>query len=326
MNRVLVFGAACLDYIAEVNHFPSPDEKLRTNSLTICGGGNAGNTATCLSRLGVPVRLIAKMGYDLNGDKILQSFHDEKNIETDFIIRSSSISSSPMSYIIVDRMTQTRTCLFSADHEQILIDEIRMEWFEQVEWIHFDSRSTEAAVQLAKVAPSKHLRFSLDLERERPFLDQLIPRMNYIITTDRYCRNVCHDANPSDTAMKLLQNFPQTCRFVIITCGKEGSMLVERCEKDFSSDKATILHRNGETFLLWTCEAWPIASTEILDTTGSGDAFIGAVIYCLLANESCPRDRLLRFASYVAMCKLKGIGARSTLPFLSNIDLKLFFE
>ena len=53
MSSVLIFGAACLDYIAEVNHFPQPDEKLRTNSLTICGGGNAGNTATCLSRLDI---------------------------------------------------------------------------------------------------------------------------------------------------------------------------------------------------------------------------------------------------------------------------------
>ena len=82
MTFVLVYGAACLDYIISVDHFPQPDEKLRTNSLTICGGGNAGNTSTCLSRLGIPLKLVAKIGDDLNGQKILGDFQKEDNIDT----------------------------------------------------------------------------------------------------------------------------------------------------------------------------------------------------------------------------------------------------
>ena len=61
-----------------------------------------------------------------------------------------------------------------------------------------------------------------------------------------------------------------------------------------------------------------------MDTTGCGDAFIGGILYGLLNKESWSRDQLLRFASYIAMCKIKGIGARSTLPYLSAIDMNLF--
>lgn len=78
MSFILVFGAACLDYIISVDHFPQPDEKMRTNSLTICGGGNAGNTSTCLSRLGMKLKLLTKIGDDINGKKILEDFQKKK--------------------------------------------------------------------------------------------------------------------------------------------------------------------------------------------------------------------------------------------------------
>ena len=99
MSSILIFGAACLDYIALVDHFPQPDEKLRTNSLTICGGGNAGNTSTCLSRLGIKLKLVAKIGDDLNGKKILEDFSNEGNIDTStIVIQSDMITSIDICY------------------------------------------------------------------------------------------------------------------------------------------------------------------------------------------------------------------------------------
>ncbi|UJR21764.1 hypothetical protein I4U23_024839 [Adineta vaga] len=330
MTSVLIFGAACLDYIAQVNHFPQPDEKLRTNSLTICGGGNAGNTATCLSRLGIQLKLMTKIGPDANGDKILQDLREEKNIDTSLILIDPTII-SPMTYTIVDMESTTRTCLFSAKNEQILVNDIQSQCLDQIHYIHFDSRSTEAAVHLAKLAKEKSILCSLDLERERPHLNQLIPLMDYIITTENYSLRVCRDSSLIETAKRLLQ----TCKFVIITCGKNGSILVERLDKNSLSqtkdnpDHGSMVTRevhqiNGEDFTVWKCTAWPVKSEEITDTTGCGDSFIGGVLYCLLRKEFWSRDQLLRFASYIAMCKIKGIGARSSLPYLSDINMNLF--
>ena len=59
---------------------------------------------------------------------------------------------SPLTYIIVDIETKTRTCLFNANNEQILLNDINPNWLDNINYIHFDSRSTEAAVQLAKLA------------------------------------------------------------------------------------------------------------------------------------------------------------------------------
>lgn len=45
-RKVLVLGACTLDLVAQVDHFPKPDAKVRTTAFTTSGGGNAGNTAT----------------------------------------------------------------------------------------------------------------------------------------------------------------------------------------------------------------------------------------------------------------------------------------
>ncbi|CAF0954875.1 unnamed protein product [Adineta ricciae] len=273
---------------------------------------------------------MTKIGHDTNGERILQDFRNESNIDTSTIVIDLSMT-SPMTYTIVDRASVTRTCLFSAQNEQILASDIQPDCLDQINFIHFDSRSTETAVSLAKLAKSKSIQCSLDLERERPHLDQLIPLMDYIITTENYSLRVCHDSSPIQTAKRLLQ----TCKFVIITRGKNGSILVERSNTstsrliennpDFGSFVTQEIHQlDGEDYLVWQCTAWPVKQEEIMDTTGCGDAFIGGILYGLLKKESWSRDQLLRFASYIAMCKIKGIGARSTLPYLSAINMNLF--
>jgi len=325
MSSVLIFGISCLDSVALVDHFPQPDEKLITTSLTICGGGNAANTATCVSRLGIKLKLLAKIGDDLIGEKILEEFEKEINIDTSSIIIQSSMI-SPSTYVIVDKVSKTRTCLFTRGDE-ILSNDIDINCLDKINFIHFDSRSTEAAVYLAKLAKTKSILCSIDIEREKPYLDQLIPLMDYIITTENYSKHVCNDLSLIHTAKRFLQ----TCQFVIITRGKEGSILIEKFnqetfspfEKNYSHG-SIITQEVQDDLLIWNCTAWPIQPDDIIDTTGCGDAFIGGIIYGLLRENLWSKDKLLRFASYVAMCKLKGIGARSSLPYISEIDMNLF--
>jgi len=62
--------------------------------------------------------------------------------------------------------------------------------------------------------------------------------------------------------------------------------------------------------LLGTAEVIPPG--ELIDTTGAGDAFIGAVLYGLCTGM--PPERMLPFAAQVAGCGCRGLGARSSLP------------
>ncbi|KAH0648622.1 hypothetical protein KY285_033870 [Solanum tuberosum] len=72
--------------------------------------------------------------------------------------------------------------------------------------------------------------------------------------------------------------------------------------------------------LVGTAEKIP--SLEIVDTTGAGDAFVGAVLYSLCANF--PPEKMLMFASQVAAIGCRALGARAGLPHLTDPRLSPF--
>ncbi|CAI7919302.1 unnamed protein product [Closterium sp. NIES-54] len=53
-------GGLCIDYLATVTAFPHPDDKIRSTSFEVQGGGNVGNTLTAISRLGLSTRIFTK--------------------------------------------------------------------------------------------------------------------------------------------------------------------------------------------------------------------------------------------------------------------------
>lgn len=57
---------------------------------------------------------------------------------------------------------------------------------------------------------------------------------------------------------------------------------------------------------------------SVVDTTGAGDAFIGALIYGL--STAMPPDRMLRLAAVVAAAKCTALGARTGLPHRSQLS------
>ena len=108
-------GSVGMDFLASVASFPKPDDKMRTEELETQGGGNCGNALTAAARLlsgastsGSTVRVVSKIGTDAAGDAILKEFAAD-NIDTSNVLVTSD--KSPFTYIIVDRETNTRTCI-----------------------------------------------------------------------------------------------------------------------------------------------------------------------------------------------------------------------
>lgn len=133
-------------------------------------------------------------------------------------------------------------------------------------------------------------------------------------------------------------------KFVIVTLGEKGCLMLERSTTDASeADEIDVenllesLEQKVELsssmpkciasksnlrisadgvgsmsgrLLLGTAEVIP--SEELIDTTGAGDAFIGAVLYGLCTGM--PPEKMLPFAAQVAGCGCRALGARSGLP------------
>jgi hypothetical protein len=106
---VLGVGVAAVDFVAAVSAFPNPDDKIRSTSLTVAGGGNAANTLVALRRLGMPTALATHLGQDGNGQQIKAELASE-GVDVARCVSSAGLT-SPFTYIIVDESAATRTCI-----------------------------------------------------------------------------------------------------------------------------------------------------------------------------------------------------------------------
>lgn len=187
MSEFVIVGAACIDNVVSVKKYPCPDEKIRSESSIICGGGNAGNTAMAITRLGVTSTLVSKIGNDSNGESIINEF-SETCMRCDCII-SSCNTPTAFTYVIVDMSSDTRTCIHTPLTEELTesdIDSIVLKITMPIKVLHFDSRHTLAScyfVNLLLGMPhGQHIITTIDLEKIRPHIFDLLPHIDIIFT------------------------------------------------------------------------------------------------------------------------------------------------
>ncbi|KAI7735655.1 hypothetical protein M8C21_005202 [Ambrosia artemisiifolia] len=274
---VLGFGGVGVDLLATVAEFPNPDDKIRSTSLKVQGGGNAGNALTCAARLGLNAR-------------------------------------------------KTRTCIHTPGSPPMVPDDISnstlLAALAGVKLVYFDVRLHDTALLFA------HEISSLQFRKPIPWTWTGAPTV------------------PSALVSMLLR-LPKL-KFVIVTLGADGCIMLQRsvegesvqaeeidaddlveklkCQSDSStatpscvSSDFTSLHAKGVGSVcgkLFLGTAEKIPQSELVDTTGAGDAFIGAVLYGICTNKS--PEQMLPFAAQVAAIACRALGARAGLPRLTD--------
>ncbi|PON54575.1 Ribokinase [Trema orientale] len=347
-NRIVVgVGAAAVDFLATVASYPKPDDKIRSTSLKVQGGGNAGNALTCASRLGLSPRLVSKVADDSQGRSILDELEAD-GVDTSFFVVAKD-GNSPFTYIIVDNQTKTRTCIHTPGYPPMKPDELSqssiVSLVDGARIVYFDGRLHETALLVAQEAASKNIPILVDAERVREGLDDLLELTEYLAWTGA-------PSVPS-ALVSLLLRLPKL-KFVIVTLGEDGCVMLERSVKEDSQKEVDVdslleslkqrkddrlvfptyisssvakITANGigtvsGRLLLGTAEKIP--PSELIDSTGAGDSFIGAVLYALCADM--PVEKMLPFATQVAAACCRALGARTGLPHRTDPRLTPFFE
>jgi hypothetical protein len=112
------------------------------------------------------------------------------------IITYSSDTRTAVSHVIVNTAYNTRTCIHTPLTQEISAAELnvhlsKISTFEQYGWVHFDSRHTEASLQIAKAAKSAGCFLSIDAERDRPpYLRELISICDILFISKDFAENM----------------------------------------------------------------------------------------------------------------------------------------
>lgn len=351
---VLGCGSVTMDFLAAVAYYPKPDDKIRSTSLKVQGGGNAGNALTCAARLGLNPRLISKVADDAQGRGILEELEAD-GVDTSFLVVSKE-GNSPFTYVIVDDQTKTRTCIHTPGYPPMVPHDLSqtnlLSAIDGARIVYFDGRLYETALVVAKEAVRRNIPILIDAERPREGLDDLLKLAAYAVCSAKFPQAWTNAPSVATALVSLMLRLPNM-RFIIVTLGAEGCIMLERSiegssrEVDVDNLLEILKQRKDDVATIPTCvsssvsqlqaegigtlhgrlllgTAEKIPPQELIDTTGAGDAFIGATLYAVCANMS--PEKLLPFAAQVAAANCRALGARTSLPYPTDPRLAPFLS
>lgn len=284
---VLCAGFACHDLVFAVPQHPGPDEKMRAEGLTNCGGGLAANAAVAAARLGCRTAFAGYLGADVYGDFHLAEFHAD-GINTDWVVRGSE--PTPLSAIIVKPDGLRTIVHYRGGSEGACVGRFDLARL-RTKSILIDGYQFEVAVALTDYAKANRVPIVIDADALRPQVAQLVKQVNYVVASERFALEYSDGAGVEAGLHKLSAVAPN----VVITLGGRG-----------------LIWQRGTTTGQLT--AFPV---NAVDTTGAGDAFHGAFAAGLALGLEW--DELLRYASAVgALCCTK-VGGRVGIPTATEV-------
>ncbi|KAJ6262931.1 Ketohexokinase [Drechslerella dactyloides] len=337
---LLALGALYRDIIIKVPSFPAEDAKQSAVSEQVRVGGNVSNTLSVLSQVVAPGTqllyatvvggpegiwrpLIAAL--EVKGITVLYEVREGENevTPTAYIFESQSTGSRTIiSHQLIRplRSPEVKTLLFthflpkSALFETHAYDEMLLHvWSGQSDffpsWLHFEGRECFTAEGVIddfisrpeyKVTPCA---ISVELEMfGRPGLDRLARMADVLFVAEGYAREYLEDVTKrswkSAEKAQLAQTFASCFKagakrgaVALMTVGAAGAYVF-----GFRKD-AEVLH----------IPAPSVPATEIVETTGAGDTFIGAAIYAM-GYKRYDAVKAARIAVNVATAKCMQVG------------------
>lgn len=257
-------------------------------------GGCSANTATALARFGVPTVLSVMVGADGQGDWVRRHL-SEKGMDVSGVLTSEKLATSQT--VILPVVGDDRRYIhavganaeYSAEHAAA---HLGAKILVIGGFLSLPGLTTEGVTQLFKDARAAGTQTVLDVVIPHGTPDALahiapiLPYVDCFTPNDDEAKVLTGQSDPEKQAKALLE---WGCGSVVITCGAEGALYVDRQH---------------------SVRVLPLPVTFV-DGSGAGDAFAGGLIYGM--SQDWPVDKRLRFAAAVGASVTRGLGTTTTL-------------
>lgn len=298
-RTIYVLGSLNIDFSIEIDNFPKVGETIHCEKLLIGAGGKGANQALALVRNHLNVKMIGAVGNDNYGQGLINNLKANK-IDTSNI---SLKTTGQTGHAFVLRYNENNRIIVDAGVNSLLtVDDVTKALSNANEG-EFLLAQLETPLEVArsafKLAKSKGMITLLNPAPARTLPSDFLIDIDYLLMNEVECEEITKVKPTSKKALlKIRKYLRQTNNNLkaVITCGSEGSYYVDQT----------------------TLEKSPAFKIKPLDTTGAGDAFIGAFIYAL--TEKLNISKALRYANASgALASLK-VGAQNAIPTKEEID------
>ena len=300
--------------------FTPAGKSAQSNDLFECNpGGGVPNLVVAATMLGAKGAFIGKVGNDLFG-RFLRETLNRKNVDTTGLILTDEYMTTLAFVHLFENGERDFTFYRKTGADTMLrADEISLEVIDQSKALHFSSLtfttkiSADATLAAIIYAKEKGKLITYDpnwrpmlWENQQACKQGMLSGLSYadiVKVSEEELEILTNKFDENEGANELLQN---GSKLVLVTKGEKGSKYY--C-------------RNGNQYI-------PPFNVKAIDTTGAGDAFFGAVISGILANEININDidlerlnNIIQFASATAALSVTRRGGIPAMPNRTEVEL-----
>lgn len=291
-GRIAVVGSCNIDLVTYITRMPAPGETLEAPDFATGFGGKGANQAVAAARLGARVAMVGCVGDDIFGPQIAANLRDS-GVDTRHLrvvadtpsgVAPIFVEPSGENAILIVKGANGALCPADIDAagEVLAGCELILMQLEVPLAVIYHTTAWAAARGITTILNPAPARTELDLSRLKG-LGFLVPNEGELAALSGLPTR--SEAEIADAARALIAG---GIGQVIVTLGGRGARLV-------TADAVTAI---------------PPLPVDPVDTTGAGDAFIGA--FAAFLSQGVATEAALRQAAAYAALSITGRGAQSS--------------
>ncbi|NNF53487.1 MAG: ribokinase [Acidimicrobiales bacterium] len=285
MPSICVVGSVNLDLVMIVDRVPEVGETVLGGDLERIPGGKGGNQAVAAVRSGGDVYMVGRVGEDEAG-RVLRRSLEDAGVNTDRVLETPGCNSGT-ALIAVQADGDNAIVVSPGANARLSAQDVR----ESAMVANADVVLAQAEVPREAVLTAASTCGGLFVWNVAPvpsWTADLLPFVDVLVVNEPELRAVMGSTTMPPTGEIAKWSAASGIAAVVVTLGSEGALLVSE----------------GEVAQI------PAPAVNVVDTTGAGDAFCGALAVRLAAHRAIPTVADVQFAVAAGTAATQVRGAR----------------
>ncbi|MEB7835719.1 ribokinase [Staphylococcus equorum] len=287
MENIVVIGSSSIDLVVKTDVLPQAGETVMGNSFFTTTGGKGANQAVAAARLSNKVYMIGAVGDDENGKQIIENL-EQNNVDTTFMDKIENETSGTAHITLFE--DDNRIIVVPAANNHVTPEKVlpKLERFGAGDIILMQHEIPEHTIKEVTDYAVKHdMKVILNPAPYRNIDKEIIDKVTWITPNESESELLFESG--VDEALKA---YP---RKLIVTKGAAGAM--------FYNDSQQLVKGYKK---------------KVVDTTGAGDTFNGALAVALIENK--PLEEAVDFANLAGSFSVTGLGDQGAMPYRKELD------
>ena len=297
--RIVVVGSFNTDLVSYMQRMPRPGETVHGDTFMTGAGGKGSNQAVAAARLGAEVTFIGRLGKDVFAN-LAYEIWDAEGINSDYVVQDEETATGVapifvdsagenMIVVVLGANSRVQSSDIDAARERIAAADVLVAQLEI---------NTDMVTYALQVAKEVGITTILNPAPAAPIARETIQLADFLTPNETELESLSGGpvSDVEAAARALMTRDDQT---VVVTMGAQGAQIVSRDQSDLQ----------------------PTLNVDVLDTTGAGDAFNGALAVGLAEGKTL--NDAVRFANATAALCVTKAGAAGSAPYRADVDAML---